>query len=394
MFENLLAQDLFRETISRDISKGALPPSILFSGPRYSGKMTAALETVRVLNCRTKGAPWGCDCSACRSSRLLLQPHLLMLGKRPFYEDIAASVACFRRGDTAPARYMLIRNVRKLLRRFDPTLWEGEEKKISKGLKTVSDLNDFLLAIEPGKDPLPEKELEKGITFLEKSIPELEKLIPATIPINQIRRISNWSHRGSGGVDHIKVVTIERAETMQESSRNALLKLLEEPPEDLYLIMMTERKRMILPTILSRVRNYSFVGRGAKATTEIVSRLYKEETKAASLDDYFGHFRHSGENQLSEMADSFLRHLCQKERTFPSALFEKMEPADILNFYLELFRILRIWQRRGWEGQSAIPLEVMEQWNRILREGYHSVETLNLNPLLILESAYYQMREI
>jgi DNA polymerase III subunit gamma/tau len=394
MFENLLEQPRFIDTISRDISQGELPPSVLFSGPRYSGKMTAALEIMRVLNCRTKGAPWQCSCHSCQASRLLLQPHLLLLGKRAFYEDISASVELFRREDRDPARYMLIRSVRKLLRRFDPVLWEGEEKKITKGSKALQEINDFLVALEPGKDLLSPKELKSGLAFIEKNVPDLEKLIPPTVPINQIRRISNWSHRASGGVDQVKIVVMERAETMLEGSRNALLKLLEEPPENLYLIMLTERKRMIMPTILSRVRNYSFTGRGARVSREVVNRLYRQETQIHSLDDWFGQYRHSGEVQLAELAESFLRDLCSRERVFPSRIFEGMEPGDLINFYEELFRVLRLWQRMALKGNGGVPLSVMEKWNRILREGYRGVETMNQNTLLMLESSYYRMREV
>jgi hypothetical protein len=338
--------------------------------------------------------PWQCSCHACKASRLLLQPHLLMLGKRSFYEDIAAAMDFLKREDSLPARFMLIRNVRKLLRRFDPVLWEGEEKKISKGGNALSDINDFLLNLEPGREPLPIKERDRGFKIIEKSVPDLEKLIPATIPINQIRRISTWSHRGSGGIDSIKIVTIEQAESMQESSRNALLKLLEEPPVDLYLIMMTERKRMILPTILSRVRNYSFKGRGTRATRDIINRLYREKTSVTSFEEYFGQYRSSGEENMADLADSYLQDLCSKEKVFPSKIFETMAPAEIMIFYQELFRILRIWQRRTMKGEGSLPLAVMEEWNKMLREGYASIETYNQNPLLILESVYYRMREI
>lgn len=394
MFDNILEQDRFCERISRDIRVGSLPPSILFSGPRFSGKLTAALETARVLSCRNKGAPWNCLCKSCQASRLLLQPQLLMLGRRSFSEDIGASMALLKREDTAPARYMFIRSVRKLLRRFDPVIWEGEEKKISKGAKGMGEINDFLIALEPGRNSLAPKEMKEGFSLIAKNAGDLEKLIPATIPIGQIRRISSWSHRASGGVDSTKVVMMDRAETMGESSRNALLKLLEEPPENLYLIMMTERKRMILPTILSRVRNYSLNGRGTAVSRSIVKRLYREDLEGFSLEDYFGRFRSSGEAAFADLAQSYLEDLCRRESVFPSRIFDGMDEAGFADFFHELFRTLRIWQRRSIKGEGTLPLPVMEEWNRLLREGYSAVETYNQNPLLILESLYYKMREM
>ncbi len=393
MFENLLEQTRFRDAIARDIGQKSLPPSLLFSGPRYSGKMTAALETVRALNCRTAGAPWQCQCPSCKASRLLLQPHLLMLGKRSFYEDIAASADLLRRDGRDASRFMLIRSVRKLLRRFDPILWEGEEKKISKGTRVMEEINDFLNSLEPGKPELSGKELEEGLKLIEKTVPDLEKLIPATVPISQIRRISSWSHMAAGGVDHIKVVIMERAESMLESARNALLKLLEEPPEDLYLIMLTERKRMIMPTILSRVRNYTFSDRSSAVSREIVSRLYRDESQVASLEEWFSRFRHSGQSRISELAESFLTDLYQRERIFPSRIFDGMESDDLFLFYQELFLVMQRWQREGLDGEMPLSLDRAERWNGILRENFRGVETLNQNPLLLLEASYYRMRE-
>ncbi|MBN1105029.1 MAG: hypothetical protein JXL84_16560, partial [Deltaproteobacteria bacterium] len=338
--------------------------------------------------------PWQCQCPSCKASRLLLQPHLLMLGKRSFYEDIAASADLLVRDDRDASRYMLIRSTRKLLRRFDPILWEGEEKKISKFNRIMEEINDFLNSLEPGKSDLALKERDEGLTLLMKTVPDLEKLIPATVPISQIRRISSWSHRAAGGVDHIKVVIMERAESMLEGSRNALLKLLEEPPGDLYLIMLTERKRMIMPTILSRVRNYSFADRGADLSRRIVSRLYRQEADIATLEEWFGNFRHSGQARISELAESFLTDIAQRERTFPSRIFDGMEATDLTLFYQELFLVMQKWIRGGAEEEESLPLDRAEKWNVILRESYHGVETLNQNPLLLLEAAYYRMREV
>ena len=49
-------------------------------------------------------------------------------------------------------------------------------------------------------------------------------------------------------------VIIDRADQLNPSAANALLKTLEEPPEDLVLILLQESSRPILPTIRSRCR--------------------------------------------------------------------------------------------------------------------------------------------
>ena len=45
---------------------------------------------------------------------------------------------------------------------------------------------------------------------------------------------------------------ILRAETLTLEAQNALLKLLEEPPEDTVLILVTHDKELLLPTVVSR----------------------------------------------------------------------------------------------------------------------------------------------
>ena len=54
-----------------------------------------------------------------------------------------------------------------------------------------------------------------------------------------------------------KVYIIRNADRMQIQAQNALLKLIEEPPQNILFILCCERKDNLLPTILSRVTVYS-----------------------------------------------------------------------------------------------------------------------------------------
>lgn len=49
-----------------------------------------------------------------------------------------------------------------------------------------------------------------------------------------------------------KVLVIEAAETMTESAANALLKTLEEPTDNTFIFLVTDKPERLLPTILSR----------------------------------------------------------------------------------------------------------------------------------------------
>ncbi len=56
----------------------------------------------------------------------------------------------------------------------------------------------------------------------------------------------------------VKVFIIDQAHQMLPTSSNALLKTLEEPPNNTYLILLTDQPEQLLPTIVSRCRKYSF----------------------------------------------------------------------------------------------------------------------------------------
>jgi DNA polymerase III delta prime subunit len=69
--------------------------------------------------------------------------------------------------------------------------------------------------------------------------------------IDQVRQINNFlsqkpfSHQS-------KIVIISEAQNLNNESQNALLKNLEEPGENNYIILVTNKIKSILPTIISR----------------------------------------------------------------------------------------------------------------------------------------------
>jgi DNA polymerase-3 subunit gamma/tau len=144
MFENIIAQGA-ADRIREDLGAGILAPSMLFYGPPASGKGTAALELGRVLSCESGGA-WNCPCPDCARHRQLLHPDLLLLGRRAFAAEIAASAAVVAR-DFRHGRLLLLRAARKLLGRFSPVLWEGE-RDLGKINPLVQALEEDLEALE------------------------------------------------------------------------------------------------------------------------------------------------------------------------------------------------------------------------------------------------------
>ncbi len=92
---------------------------------------------------------------------------------------------------------------------------------------------------------------------------EGQALVPVdTIAVDRIRALIDFvqltSHRRRA-----KVAVIAPAERMNASAANALLKTLEEPPPDAYLLLVTEQPGRLPPTVVSRCRRLAAPRPGA-----------------------------------------------------------------------------------------------------------------------------------
>lgn len=66
------------------------------------------------------------------------------------------------------------------------------------------------------------------------------------------------------------VCVVEDAHMMRAESANALLKVLEEPPGDSIIILMTDKKELLLPTVISRCSEVRFRSLSPGITEEII----------------------------------------------------------------------------------------------------------------------------
>ncbi|XJS10552.1 hypothetical protein ACF3NG_10560 [Aerococcaceae bacterium WGS1372] len=78
-----------------------------------------------------------------------------------------------------------------------------------------------------------------------------------SIRVGQVRELKEWLST-SPIESSFKLAVIEQAELMNPSSANALLMFLEEPVDNVYLILYTQSASNLLPTIQSRVQKIHF----------------------------------------------------------------------------------------------------------------------------------------
>jgi DNA polymerase-3 subunit gamma/tau len=284
MFENLLAQDGIRDALQREIGADTVPPAMLFSGPPASGKLTAALECARLLSCTGDGS-WNCRCPDCLRHRALVHPDMLLLGRRTFPEEIAVAKDLLLRVPGQGSAYFFIRAVRKLTNRFHPVLWAGEESRLSKAVPSLQSIEESLALFDPDAlEKLEPETLAKTAESLAADCAVLETFAPDAPAVFMVRNLEIWSRNAPLGKR--KCIILENADRMQDSARNAMLKILEEPPETVRFILLTSRRASMMATILSRARMYSFVPRDASSTRMILSRVFKAQGESPSIQAY------------------------------------------------------------------------------------------------------------
>lgn len=422
MFENLIAQPA-SSLLTDDIRSSRLPPSMLFYGQTASGKLTAALETARVLSCTEGNASWTCSCSSCCRHRLLAHPDLALLGSRDCSLEIRAASAAFARNRGQASRFLFLRSVRKLMLRFSPSVQDANDPKFQKCASLLADLEERLE--EFGSDrPLCEDQgqLEKMLDSIAASAEKLEEdFLYDSIPVSIVRSVSSWARLSPSGKR--KVVVIENADRMQDAARNAFLKVLEEPPENVVFILTTARRGAILPTILSRVRTYAFVDRSKESQHEVIRRVFRNEPEEnETLASWFNSFLPVQPEAIHAAARSFLESVLtaaidegrkpltgirgvlddDADKTPGSAppatvasivaSLNKCKPALVWHLFLSRIAWFMRMSLRSANPDSR-ETSVYTAWTALLRETLDSVDIYNLTPSSALERLAHEMKE-
>ena len=156
--------------------------------------------------------------------------------------------------------------------------------------------------------------------------PDFRWLAPekGVIAVDAIRRLRDFSV-GAPQLAPAKAVVIEDADRMNVNAANALLKTLEEPTANTYLILTSQRAGGLPPTIRSRCQKVA-IARDAEA-----AKAWLTDAKARQLlDDYDGApllalaGAENGERPMAEMLGELGRG--GQERT--AALVEEMLALD------------------------------------------------------------------
>lgn len=107
-----------------------------------------------------------------------------------------------------------------------------------------------------------------------------------------------------------KVVLIQSLERMTTEAANSFLKMLEEPPEKTIFIMTTDNVRLLLPTVVSRVRVVKFGQLSHEILKEKLRLIYKDiEPEALEMVGIFSLGRTGRAVHLIENPESLAQHV-------------------------------------------------------------------------------------
>jgi DNA polymerase-3 subunit delta' len=208
------------------------------------------------------------------------------------------------------------------------------------GLSTAARYIGELLSVKPSII-LPEKDekidLEKGV-----------------ISIDIVRKISENARTK---LKDRRLIVIDYAERMTHQAQNAFLKLLEEPGEGIYFILVSSSTSKLLPTILSRVKKIEIKPITSQQSENLINELgIVDKTKQAQLL-----FMASG-------LPAEITRLIQDESYFTSASNIVRDAREALQG--RLYQKLLIAQR--YKDNRQLTLKMILYMAKILK---HSIET-------------------
>ncbi len=387
MFENLVNQEAGK-LLAADIRHNRLPGAILFSGSEASGKLTAALETARILSCHENPqGKWLCECPSCLQHKSLICSNLMLMGPRDCSLEISAAAKTFTDAHFInakfidAARYLFLRSVRKLTLRFNGILWEGDSS-LNKIGSLIEEINENLEVLDFPRELPDITEVKKICEEISKLCNKLEEdFLYDSIPINQVRNMEAWAHIKTE--EGRKTVIIENADRMQTSVRNALLKILEEPPEDVVFILLTSKRNAIMQTILSRVRTYNFADRTLEQQREVITRVFHNEDFNGSINDYLLTYLPVTPSEIKGQARVFYnsvanRQICNIEEIVKKC--EKFNPRIELRLFLSN---IAAFTKPLLNSQAGT--EAAAQTMQLLRNCSDNITLYNQSPSSALE---------
>ena len=361
------------------IEGGTFAQVNLFTGPAYSLRMTGALECVRVLDCHNEGSEH-CLCPACHSARCLTMENLLIVSRRDHRCLIESNLAAYQALGTKTTKIRAIRSLRTLLLSYHPQL-----NTLPEATALAELVGQFIESRE-------EEKREKWVEDLRR---QTRRLLTAakkssTITITQVRSIADWVSRSAIGSQK-RFIIIEALEETNLSARNALLKLLEEPPQDVYFFLISEHPSRIMQTILSRARLTRFSPLGSEALRRYLEPYYLKEAPE-SLERFFLESGGLDLAVLQSAAERLSASIATHTIVASIELAKLLDEVAAMDGYEMLLRLL-LAQFEERQRSGEMDSDRAARSVRAINESYYQGELYNQDVKMMGQGLYYTLME-
>jgi len=349
LFKDIIGQKKITENLSGAVLNNKLHHAYLFTGSQGVGKEAVALELIKIVNCLTGSGKKGyCgECPTCRQLGSFASDDLLYIF---------------------------------------PTI-----NKASDTDKIIKEKSVMISA------ELKEKSKLKGYHKFSFKTGRF-------ITLSQIDEIKYFARYNSINKSR-KFVIIYPAELMNKEAQNSLLKILEEPPADLFFILISENPSFVLDTIRSRCLNIHFPLLSEKDIENYIGKYHPDVEKDLIPDlvsDSFGSI-----DTLSKLLTDSGARLSKLHEDLYGIFFDSLPPktVNLIDAFLEEIKELSdteidfILRKTLNKLLSSTFGEDRKESNNIRAAVMNDFEKFgmmyrrNINPRLLMINLYLNFRE-
>ena len=210
----------------------------------------------------------------------------------------------------------------------------------------------------------------------------------ATIGVTDIREMINQMYVKPCNSDY-KIFILEEAWKLTTQAQNALLKILEQPPEYGIIILVTEKDEDLLPTVLSRLKIFHITQPRKEVVSQYLSAKYPEKKELASFAaSYYECDPYGAEQFLLKDCDSdkrkriltYMQKLTLKDKSvifdFANYLTQDKEMLETNIAYIQLFLRDILMIKNGFDNKHSVNSDLYEATEKVSRK--YSVNNIEL----------------
>ncbi len=386
-FNYLIGQNHARAIFVNMLKKKKMHHSIILQGPEGVGKLTAAFLLAKTFFCRNQKNALACnECSFCRGHNHFAFSNTLFFTSSDrlpvvsFYQKILKSQLS---QDPDFILELLLLEISSLLNRhknkFLPLLMRTKQ---SYPVGVVLKEKDLLLLFHKIYEKMTQpkeyfdyfisEEFFKDMHLLQNSLDR------SFIPQDSFQKILRWSQTKN---QLAKIVVIENLEMMSAITMSKFLKILEDPPENVYFILLTEnfnRESIVAKPLKSRslIIDFNFLqGSISKIMEENfkISKNYPFSSLVKSLTEFIEDFLQ--EKEKGDILTLLLnKKLSVAEKIF---YFEKSKKGILQVIVLIELAIKKYLKNPEWYQKKRIKISLAKiaKANSFLNSSAHLAET-------------------